>query len=520
MSIAHASHMTDGARRLTYEDWTVLLCDHFFRSEFDGVPVMFFVDDEAVATLYGGDADEATANLVDVVCGRLDVGHPRQLFRRIEGEARRWKLSGGEGAPPFLPVLAVAVLAATHMRRTREHAAHNYYRPLRELLGLDIDTADLQASSGDAMPYLWRYLQWWLDDKHRGHLGFSTIVSGYFHYSYADSQTLFSSSDRDKLTQFFRWIRLKPGEGVEQSELMTYFRIWASRRDDLSEGTAHMLEGDEYGAQLAQIIKAAADRWRGVVREDGKRGAEILVTLELFPRLRLGLVAERPEGFPPELSCRGPLGHFVTLTSSVDGWYDEMPLAVSAAALDVGLRFTDDGVRLSLPPYNVHVLEKNADLGKWASVSQLSPGEPAWLLVRRPALDAVSDYLANSARPGWRVIERDGVAPPGWNLIGEVLVDGASEQVVPEQIGRIVPRMQNRFSLRAGLPVPRGPGVYLTSGEPDLWLPPPPDDGSSFELMLDGEVIEVLRSRWRRYGLAHECSKSSRRRGRYASSES
>src|SRR5205823_3214687 len=146
-------------------------------------------------------------SLISAVRGRLDTSRPRQLFRRIEAEARRWKIGGVDTTPPFLPLLAVAVLAATRMRRTREHAANNYYLPFRDLLGLDVEVDELKASYGDALPALWGYLQWWLDDKHRGRRGFSTIVRGYFNYTYADSQTLFSSSDRDKLTQFFRWIR-------------------------------------------------------------------------------------------------------------------------------------------------------------------------------------------------------------------------------------------------------------------------------------------------------------------------
>jgi hypothetical protein len=454
---------------------------------------MFFVDDEAVAKLYGGAPDEAVSSLVSAVRGKLARGRPRQLFHRIESETRRWKLNGGDGAPPALPLLALTVLAATRMGRGRDRASHNYYKPFCDLLGSHIDPKLLIASYRDAVPYLWQCLQWWLDEKHRGQLGFSTVVEdSYFAYiGYADSQTLFSSSDRDKLTQFFRWIRLKPGERVDQPELMTYFRIWASRRDDLSEGTAHMLESDEYSAQLAQIIKAAADRWRGVVREEGKREADILLTLELFPRPRIGLVAERPEGFPDELRCRGPLGQPVTLTSSHDGWYDELPLAISATLLDTGLRLRAEETQLRLLAYSVHVFEKNADLGKWASAPQISPGEPAWLLVRQPALDAVTDYLDATARPGWKVIRRDGIAPRGWSLVGEVVVDAVSEGQIPERLGRIVPRVQNRFSLNGGLPLGRPSGTYLTGGEPDLWLPPPPGDDRSFELQLDDRAIEL-----------------------------
>ncbi len=475
--------------RLTYEDWAARLCDHFFSAEFDGVPVMLFVNDAAVGLIYSGDSSEAVASLVAGVRERLRLGQPRRLFGRIESEARRWRIAGGDGPPPFLPLLAVTVLAATRMGRRRDRAAHNYYKPFRELLALEVEIGELQASSGDALPYLWQALQWWLDDKLRGRLGFSTIVAGYFTYDWADSQTLFNNSDRDRLTQFFRWIGLKPGESIEQSELMTYFRIWASRRADLSEGAAHMLESEDYSTQLAQIVKAAADRWRGVVRDEGRRAAEIVVTLELFPRPRLGLSPERPDGFPAELACQNQLGQAVTLTSSYKGWYDELQITVTTAVLDTGLRFAGDGVQVRLRSYNVHVLEKNAELGKWSSVAQLSPGEPAWLLVRYSALLDVTTYLQGTAREGWRLIEREGLAPRGWSLIGDVLIDAATDDLVPEQLARIVPRVQNRFSFKGGLPLPRGSATYLLGGEPDLWLPPPSGEDRAVELKLDEEHL-------------------------------
>lgn len=484
------------AQRLTYEDWTHLLCDHFFRAEYDGVPVMLFVDDDAVVKVYGGEPREAVASLVSAVSGRLDRGRPRQLFGRIESEARRWRIAGGDGPPPSLPLLALAVLAATRMGHARDRAGHNYYTPFCELLDLDIDRELIIESYRDAMPYLWQTLQWWLDGKHRGRLGFSTIVEDdHFTYiGYADSQTLFSSSDRDKLTQFFQWIRLRPGEQMDQAELMTYFRSWAASREDISEGTAYMLDSEEHTAQLAQIIKAAADRWRGAVREDGRRVAEIVVALELFPHPRLELVAERPEGLPAELECQGSL-RSVTLVSSCDGWYDASPIPLSSAVLDFGLRLVGGNVQFRLPPYGVHVLEKSAELGMWASVSQLSPGEPAWLLVRRSSLDAVSAYLGQNARSDWRVVERKSLAPRGWCLVGEVMVEAAGDQAVPEAISRIVPRVQNRFSLKGGLRLPRGSDTYLTGGEPDVWLPPPPAGESGFELQLDDrEPFELPRS--------------------------
>ncbi len=487
------SRATGGA--VEYDEWTEQLFNHFFGPDLDGLPVMFFVDDEAVATIYGGSRADAVTSLVTAVHERLQMRKPSRLFRDIEIETRQWRDDGGEGPPPSLPVLALSVLAATRMGRRRDRASTNYYKPFCELLSLEVDQQRIEESYRDAMPYMWHSLQWLLDDKHRGRLGFSTIVEDSFftYIGYADSQTLFSSSDGDKLTQFFRWIGLEPGEQIDQGELMTYFRAWASRRDDLSEGAEHMLATDEYGAQLARIIKTSADRWHGGVRNQGRREAEIVITLELFPRRRLALAAERPEDFPAELNCHGPTSDLVALSSSHDGWYDELPLPASSAVLSAGLLLTSSERRLRFQPHSIHVLEKNAELGRWASVSQISPGEPAWLLVQANMIPTISTYLEQNARPGWNHVQRANIAPPGWSLVGEVTVDAADESDAPQGLARIIPRVKNRFSFKGGLPLPRGSATYLTGGEPDLWLPPSPAAGS-VEVEIDSDQIVLAPS--------------------------
>ena len=63
------------------------------------------------------------------------------------------------------------------MARSRDRSGHNYYLPFIELLDLEVDEADLITAYGESIPDLWTMLQWWLDEKHSGQLGFSTIVS-------------------------------------------------------------------------------------------------------------------------------------------------------------------------------------------------------------------------------------------------------------------------------------------------------------------------------------------------------
>ena len=139
----------------------------FFRPEYTGVHVMFFVDGACLGKLAGASIDEVVPQFVRAVAVKLRRDDPRQLFARLEHETLRWKLDGGE-ASPCLPVLGLTVLAATHMGRAGERAGHNYYDWLVDLLELGDVRAhidDVRHSYGQSMPDMWRALMCWLDDN-------------------------------------------------------------------------------------------------------------------------------------------------------------------------------------------------------------------------------------------------------------------------------------------------------------------------------------------------------------------
>ena len=492
-----------GPPGISYDQWTSLLAEHFFRPEYAGVHVMFFVDDACLAELANRDADAAARSLAEGVVSTLDRRRPEHLFAPFVRRTRRWKESGGDGPPPGLPMLAAAVLAATRMRRTGATAAHNYYVWLLGLLrdaGLYATEQVILDGYAETMPVLWRSLEWWLDERHHGALGRSTIVEHRrWHYiGYADSQTLFTSSDREKLSQFFGWIGLRPRERIDERELLQMFRLWASRRDDLNLGTQAMLEDAAYPAQLVALLRQAAASWEGVVRDDeGRKEALIAITLHPAPPVRLGLAAPRPPGFPATLEVSPAPGRLLTLSVDDEGfesneqqWYDGLLLEPSASILESGLRLVSGEHVLRLPPREYHILHKSRELGCWASESNLQPGETAWLLVRLRALPEVTSFLDEHARAGWVPLKREGVAPPRWQLIRGVIVDRAPNNV-SGTLARLAPRTSNRATLSGGLPLPRGTDVYLSGGEPDVVLPPREDFDPLPVVTVDGAEVPV-----------------------------
>lgn len=488
---------------LTNSDWVARLGAKFFRPEYSMTHVLFYVDRPVLTELADAAEDAAVESLVRALVPELRPRQPSKLFAPLASKSVRWKLDGGDGPPPCLAALALAVLAATEMRRDGLRPAHNYHAWFHELLQLglpDVSAGPVWDSYADAYPLMWGLLQWWLDDRHHGQIGLSTIVEDphYTKLGYADSQTIFSSSDREKLTQFFRWIGLRPGDELPPAELLEYFRAWAARRDDLSPGAETMLaDEEEEPAQLAQLVCDAASRWRGLVRDDqGRLEARLSLTLSRPPASKLGLAAPCPPGFPETLRVDFMGREIILEAEAVDEplapdeqhWYGSTGITPSEDILSHGLNLVAGERVLRLPPHNFHVLHMSPELGCWASTEHLRPSQPAWVLVRRRKLDLVTEYLGEHARDDWHVVAREGVAPSGWALIRDVIIDPL-DSVVPEGLERLAPRRSNRLGFVGGLPLPKGTDVYLTNGDPDLVLPATPEGAEPVSVRVDGEAV-------------------------------
>jgi hypothetical protein len=481
---------------------------HFFRPEYAQTAVLFFVDRPILAVLGESGEEEAVDSLVSAVLTRSRLLEPRDIFAPLRQATAKWKVAGADGPPPCLAALALAVLAASEMRHERDRSANNYHAWFHELVARragDIDGGDLGHAYRESYPSLWRVLEWWLDVKHEGRLGRSTISEGKVNTNkigFADSQTIFLSSDREKLSQFFRWIRLRPGDEIPDQELLEYFRIWASARDDLTPGAGEMItEADLSQRQLGHLIADAAAGWEGEVRDDeGRAESRLALTLSRPPTSRLGVVAPCPPGFPPslEVNVGGKVQALEVedlespLAADEHRWYSGLELPVDGRLLEVGAKLGVGDRILRFAPRNLYILHMSRELGCWSSVEQIRPGEPAYLLVRAVGLPPLGEFLDRRARPDWSRVESEGVAPQGWELLRDVIV-GASTAGAEPPFERLQPRQSNRFALIGGLPLRRGGGVYLTEGDPDVVLPGSLEEEVRISVELDDQplVVEV-----------------------------
>jgi hypothetical protein len=457
-------------RSWQYDDWTSALCEHYFPLSMAGAPVIFLVDEEELAAIHpSGDARTAVESLADVVRPRLTAGHHNGTFSRFERDGRAWRLGdNSDQPPPFLPLLAVCVLAASRMGAGAVHGA-NYRRPLSELLQLPGDR--IPAGYGDTIPLLFGYLRWWLDDRLGGSRGRSTIVEDrrLANIGFAISQTLFRSADQGRLAEFFRWIDLEPGEQISGAELLAYFRVWAPARG-LSAGAQHMLTSSDYVEALERILAGHAGRWDGTrIPGSTDRQARFLFVLRAFPHLSAELLCPQPEGFPREVEARGSRGS-VVMRASVLGWYDEVPLAIDDELLLDGVLLEAGKFSFRLPGGAVHVLRLDDRAGGWCEVDQLRPGVRHWVLAHEQIWSDLLNLLHGQAEQAHED-ERVRQLLPHWRLLRDVILDSPPTGSVPETLRCLVPSVRNRLALEGGLSLARGTDVYLLGGEPNLWLP-------------------------------------------------
>jgi hypothetical protein len=474
---------------LSYSEWTVKLCHSFFSERNMGQPVTLFVDDELLASLAGIREELAVESLCSAVRSRLGEANAG-LFKPILLEWTVWKREQ-KGCPPSLPLLAVAVLAAHRMERDLGIAAHNYYVRFRELLDLPQRPGGEPRGYGEAFPVLWRGLKDWMNDVQGGRFGVSTLPTHPVlpYIGFALSQARFRESDRQRLTSFFQWLQLSPGEEMEERELVAHFRNWVRGGRSISPGFQNASLDSGFEEQLGQILVAAAKQWDGVVRDEaGRKVGTIHVTLEQsFPRPQLGFAARRPIGVPASVILDSPDRdeHF-ELTAISSEWFGPIAVPITPVTLKQGIALLGDDVRLVYQPSRIIALRQEISLGRWCSAASVVPESPHWLLVRDSEVRRVEAFLTDFALTGWRTSSSG--APEGWTLISDVrIADVIATETVDEDLWHLIPAVRNRPSLSNGLPLQGGSATYLMGGEPDLWVPPIGEQEWP-EALVDGEA--------------------------------
>ena len=425
-----------------YQAWNRVLAERFFRTECSGRPVYLSADDEELEELapeIGVAPADATASLAESVKREFGSSPTSGLYRDFFRATLEWREAGTSGPPPYVALLASAVVAGSRMARDDSHgvASHNYYRRYNELFGWDPDSG--QPDGFDHLGRLWQDLDRWLDDDNSGRLGKSTVPGHPFpaHVGYPISQCLLRESDRRRLTEFFRAVGLEPGVEITPGQLFTYLRNWSKPGCALSEPAVRVIAGasDSVAGEIAEIVHAELAGWGGeLLDERGRRRGELALVLELKQNghwLKAMLWPRRPEGFPATMAVSTRGGRRAELKAVGTSWYGPVEVPLRNRELDAGLVLEGDEFSFAYQPARVVPLAESDELGRWVSVRQVEASKPHCVIVHASVLEPVRRFLGAHAEPGWSEAAGSGNLPEGWRVLQRVRITSSAAPTSP-----------------------------------------------------------------------------------------
>ncbi|MEU8800795.1 hypothetical protein [Spirillospora sp. NPDC048819] len=470
-----------------YAAWQHALEEAFFSPDWDGHPVVMYVDDaEAAALQKRFDMDLPLVQAVKQVV-RPERPKPYDAIEQYELRVRN-----SDDAPAVLPLLACSVIAATRMANDGRHRASNYHDQFSQLL----TERDGVLASHNYLPiaHMWQRLASW-QTQWGAYRGLCTIPSpedlpsNQSRIGYAISQSLLRGTDRQLLPQFFYAMRQRDDAAwpLPGGRLLRLLMYWG-QRERFSRGFQRAMDDPELRPIVERLLGNLANVWDGSPEyvKLGIPRAELLVR---FENRRLGWLARLPRKGAAEYSL--PDG--VTLRRLGDTEYynvDGLKLP-DAHTLRQGVQLRGEDVTVSRPPSSLVVLCHNALLDCRTSVDRFVPGEEHMILAAPEAegdLEAVLQRAASTGKA--REAGKLSWVPEGWSLRFRVLFDDAVtlKQAIRDVQGAMLatqPAPRYKPYLEGGLPLaPQiNKRLYLTGGEPDLVMP----DGATGQVLLDGQ---------------------------------
>ncbi|MDQ2808443.1 MAG: hypothetical protein M3Z04_16270 [Chloroflexota bacterium] len=327
-----------------YGDWNNALLAYFVAGVPRGTQIFLSVDDDLLRQV-GCDLLGPEANAVDDFSLALKAAVVRADKVRLDPITG----FGVDGAPRCLAFLAAMVLAASRMADEGggegEIAAVNYFRRLREVLGLEpVEGRPVGLEPGVEEP-LWQQWSRWLQEQ--GYVASARRGEGPRKYiDYPISQAIMRGADKDRLCRLFaekRW-----SDAWEQDTVMAQLQ---HERRYLTQHLQELLSTP--GLRYAAIFEAAYDVYTSWCRDPhlatgGTGDPSILVNTNLIAGLMR--VAD-PFGGAVDyyLYARTPrrrradyavvdVGGAQRLTIDRPGWFAPL-FTVTAADLDAGSRY-------------------------------------------------------------------------------------------------------------------------------------------------------------------------------------
>lgn len=402
-------------------------------------------------------------------------------FRRQWTTSFAWRSSNWHGHCPFLPALAMTVLAVTE---DPLGASHGVYRRLNSLLGLPTE-AQQPPGYQDHVPAMWAAWNEWLDGP--GGLYGRPSARTHPHWPYqgwARSQGLIRYRDRLQIENFIGGVRLPFSEnpadaGISAPGLVDQFRGWLRYRGHDGERLLDLM-GEEAACEIVtDVLADEIARWARLGSRDRLPTEGCLHALYFYDAWEGELRAVLPVGDRLRKDVVTVGGEEVAL-SDFDT-HLTLPLPGSASQLlDRGAAWSlRPGVPARISPAPVIVFCDDPLLGGLVQVRGRVAATSYTLLCRDDLLGAVSEALAAQAP---LQIEAAGHQLRGWSWLRGVTPESDSQLLRALGIGSLArPAPVPKAVLSGGLRLTGG--VYLTGGEPDISAP------AMSGLTLDGDLL-------------------------------
>jgi hypothetical protein len=471
-----------------FKAWNSRLFDEFFRPEKAGQRVYLSVTEDSL----GG--PNAVLDLIEATKAFGCGSGSQKLCSSARNLVAAWVAGGKVAPPPFLPYLALFVLAAG---RQSPQGHPGFHKKLHELLGEEAQNTPVTGFYN--MWELWEHLADWSKYEAGGRLGNFFFNFERTHVSIPLSQIVISPSERAKLPGLFAIADLDPNNPPSDQELADIVYKYGTKCA-LHPRTLKSLSGssDEFRVLLVETLLDELQDWQPynehIASDAEPAHGHILINLQIDrvagtaqPLFRVFNDGRFPEG---ELKLVNS-GQQYSLRLPPIGWSSE----IQSETGDTWPRFnwaeksifqSSTGLTFTLTPSNFRIFEKGHRRGLdfYLETRRFNAAGSFVLATNDKTLDL--EEWGQGSCSGWGEISVSGL-PKGWRLFS---ADAArTVAAIAKKYPAFAPPLACRIRLVGGLKIGRS-SAYLDGYPPRVEVEAPNADHT---VELNGK--EVARCR-------------------------
>ncbi|MBY0567339.1 MAG: hypothetical protein K2P70_08510 [Hyphomonadaceae bacterium] len=468
--------------------WRAAIADELFSEAAANIPLYVYLEPERFAAVAAkvGVSENPRAAFGKTISAVMRWRSPSELWGYWRAATAQWIAEGKVGAPPSLALLVCLTLAAESMVADAEHAAHNYYDRLANLLGLnETETDQLKDAFPETIAF-WQSLNDWLEDW-QGERGWPTARAHdrRRYIGYPLSQALVREQDRRGLHAAFEHYQLQPMRVMSAAEMTVHLADWfGDSANNMSANLRRLWFTDQTARRrIAEIACAELSHWTGHGAygapgsrlDGGSRALKLDWIADLAyaptPRLDLFLVARTD----PELAVGAYRVSALTDDAgraSVAGCLDRLRLerlpGMRWASLEpwpeigvtslfsgvIELVSASDSARLyRKSPTPIIVLEAEEGRNQFHEIPRAQLFKQNLVLAHASAAPLVEGHLAKHARPGWRKFADTELTnlPAGWCAYCDVMIVKAADEATNPKLEPLSAGAATIISFSGGL---------------------------------------------------------------------